>query len=165
MPVRNEATFTHGSQGSSSHFDPSWNQGFLQGSEFIWHSGHSQPRKPEKLPVFIWYEFADPQFCPIEISFHPRQNEPEADNFKKQTPTRFQFIGTNDENCSTNSDWTVICENQTRSPEFRNETRHCRVDPKNQLCQGFRCLGLKVLANKEMGWVSLNGIRMWLLSF
>ena len=127
----------------------------------LWHS----VRNPG-MPQFIWYDFRVRRFSPARISFHPRRDRPnpKAQSLKEQTPTKFQFIGSNDAVCDRNSAWTVLCEDLSGEPvASRNENRECRVDGQQP---EFRCLGLKILAVHRLyvgsgNFSTLSGIRIW----
>ena len=57
----------------------------------LWTEGN-----PEPPPFFIWYEFETPIQYPIKLSFEHR-----VDSGFEQAPKSFQFVGTNDRNCSS----------------------------------------------------------------
>ena len=156
-----EVDFIEGVAGASSTFGEkeiaaAAAAGFMiNGTTKLWHSGPKS--NPEPLPHFIWYDFRVRQLSPDRISFRPRRGTFYA--AKNQTPTKFQFIGSNDAVCSTKSNWIVLCENLSGKPvESQEETRGCRVNKRHAK---FRCLGIKILDNLVQGVSSLRGIRMW----
>ena len=126
---------------------------------------HTAVKLLDPLPLFIWYDFRVRRLIPARISFHPRRDSNRwlwgnsADAAKKQTPTQFQFVGSNDASCGVEAVWTVLCEDLGRNPvTSQDETRGC---PVNKRQSKFRCLGLKILANQHQAHSSLSGIRMW----
>ncbi len=167
-----EVRFTNGTAGASSHNHDGvrTENGFvIKDRNKLWASGPQ-----ERLPVFIWYDFKNRQIIPTRISFHPRRDTTVSQTWnsmdfaKRLTPTKFQFVGSNDAVCNRNSTWTILCKdlsgNQIAS---QNETRQCRVEKwappmpacgtlvASQApicgasmaplpsCQKYRCLGLK----------------------
>ena len=77
------------------------------------------------------------------------------------TPTSYQFVGSNAAVCNDDSTWTILCEDLS-DRVWRNdhEVRYCKVKP--EIVGKFRCLGIRVLANRRTdGWTSLRNIRMW----
>ena len=120
------------------------------------------------ISKIVRYEFREPML-PAEISFRPRQdcggrNANVAATCATLTPTKFQFVGSNDVVCDDFAAWTILCEDLT-DVAFANmrETRFCTADPdKVGTTNKFRCLGLRILNTKNVdGWTSLNNIRMW----
>ena len=59
------------------------------------------------LPALVWYRFNHPQRCPAKVIFSARQ-----DGAYLQLATEFQFLGSNDPNCDTNSNWFVFVFDQ-----------------------------------------------------
>ena len=146
--------------GSSSHY-PQWGaiNGFL--SKIRLPSGvHGWCSRSQPLPHFIWYQFKE-TFRPAKVTFLPRNND--WDQAVVKTPTQFQFIGTNDENCNPNSVWTILCADLTaNSPSSFYGIRQCKVDAPLIADQLFRCLGLKVLKVGEgVQMACVHRIRFW----
>ena len=98
-------------------------------------------------------------FFPLPLLFHPQT----AATCATLTPTKFQFIGSNDAMCDDFAAWTIICENLSdESFSTMRETRFCAADPQKVGSSVFKCLGLRILGTKNKdGWTSLNNIRMW----
>ena len=92
-----------------------------------------------------------------QVSFQPAQKGAAT----QRAPTSYQFVGSNDAVCNDAAIWTVLCEDLT-DRAWRNfwEVRYCKVKP--EIREKFRCLGLRVLANRDSnGWTTLRNIRMW----
>ena len=92
-----------------------------------------------------------------QVSFQPTQK----DKYVQRAPTCFQFVGSNDDVCNDSATWTVLCQDLS-DQAWRNtaEVRYCQVKP--EMREKFRCLGLRVLKNRDAdGWVVLRNIRMW----
>ena len=52
------------------------------------------------------YDFpAEKAFIPAEVSFRPRQS-----GNTLHAPTKWQFVGTNDETCDEKAAWAILCE-------------------------------------------------------
>ena len=102
------------------------------------------------FPAFIWYDFQNRQIRLVNVSF-------EGGPYPKQTPIKFQFIGTNDE-CTTESQWSVLCEMD--DPELPSRGfGGCQVGDSSHK---YRCLGLKILASEKNIRASVKGIKMYL---
>ena len=91
-----------------------------------------------------------------QVSFQPAQKG----KYLQRAPTSYQFVGSNDNICNDAATWTVICEDLT-DRAWRNEweVKYCKVKP--EMKEKFRCLGLRILANRGDGWTTLRNIRMW----
>ena len=131
-----------------------------------WHSG--QPRDkggPDPPPYFLWYRFKIPISYPVKISFMPRH--PNFKNAKVQTPKSFQFVGTNDDNCSCTSDWSILCDGFYGTlPKSSEDIRSCEVKKSAVKTSGqyeYRCLGIKILAVHSGDYASLRSLKMWSL--
>ena len=175
LTTTREVRIMDGRAGASSFYDETWNpeNAFMPDTLFGWHAG---PRGviPKPFPVFIWYEFRD-AVTPAEISFRPRQDcasgvgvsnarsRAAAATCATLTPTKFQFVGSNDQICDDFSAWTVLCEDfADEAFASMRETRFCAADPARIADTQFRCLGLKIFGTKNVdGWTSLNNIRIW----
>ena len=95
----------------------------------------------------------------MKISFQPRQGLIEW--AVKQTPTHFQFIGSNDEICTKDSDWSVLGEATAPQIKSFGERRQCYVGDGSAPCCKFRCLGIKVLAVLQGSEASIDNIQIW----
>ena len=92
-----------------------------------------------------------------QVSLQPAQ----TGGATQGAPSSYQFVGSNDAVCNDAATWTVLCEDLT-DRAWRNEweVRYCKVKP--EMKEKFRCLGLRVLANRRGdGWTSLRNVRMW----
>ena len=93
-------------QGGSAHATSShpapWtpDKAFSVGHNNAWHNNRGT------FPSMVWYQFpAGATFIPARVSFRSRQ-----DCCQDEGPSMWQFVGSNDENCGKNGDWTVLCE-------------------------------------------------------
>ena len=92
-----------------------------------------------------------------QVSLQPAQ----TGGATQGAPSSYQFVGSNDAVCNDAATWTVLCEDLIDRP-WRNEweVKYCKVKP--EMKEKFRCLGLRVLANRRSdGWTSLRNVRMW----
>ena len=126
---------------------------FILGHALGWHNDG------QIFPSMVWYEFpAGKQFVPGRITFRPRQE----DCCLHDTPTMWQFVGSNDETCNRFSNWTVLCQNLSGNKvPYKAWTLFCDVDDK--IITEFRCLGITVLNtfNKSGPNAALNDVRIW----
>lgn len=81
----------------------------------------------------------------------------------KQTPQKYQLVGSNDAVCDEKAHWEVLCQDLSGIPtKSFAERRFCKVRVGNMnYCPMFRCVGIKVLQNGGGWYVSLGGIRLW----
>ena len=100
MSKRTASVCIHGCSGSQCNPSPK------QGTE-PWVSG-PYDNNPDPYPHLIWYDFVSRSVSPAKISFLPRRDG--KNNNIDKTPTAFQLIASNDEVCSGDSSWTVLCE-------------------------------------------------------
>merc|ERR1712200_354563 len=117
-------------------------------------------RKPERYPVLVWYEFPEEKlFVPGRVSFRGRQDAGLAPPL--QTPSEWQFIGSNDQTCGKFGKWTILCEDRTNvGPATMSSTKYCDVDEK--IFKKFKCLGISILNNRDKtGHASFRDVRMW----
>jgi len=135
--------------------NPAWKAegAFIINHPYGWNSGGDAPS-----PVMIWYEFpSDRIFVPARVSFRSRQ-----DCCLVDTPTMWQFVGSNDEECGKYGSWTVLCEERSNiaSPN-KFYTRYCEVD--ENIYKKFRCLGISVLNTRHTtsNNKALKDVRMW----
>ena len=162
-----EVNVTGGEAGASSSWDA---LNLIPINAFIIHSisnrtfWHNGLDARGIFPATIWYDFISQSFIPAEISFQPRGSR-EAQYALIQTPTSYQFIGTNDDPCDDQSEWSILCEDLS-GRETRNvfDTRYCTVkhhdDHYSQ--KTYRCLGIRMLRNDDPhGSISLGNIRIW----
>eukprot|EP00092_Neocalanus_flemingeri_P001844 GFUD01001966.1.p1 GENE.GFUD01001966.1~~GFUD01001966.1.p1 ORF type:complete len:179 (+),score=17.36 GFUD01001966.1:126-662(+) len=161
MPLK-EVTFTGGTVGATSIYTPSATyapaNAFHEGSVNGWYSGRNANGNGDlALP---WYNFPT-AFVPGLVSFRPGQN------LCSQTgwcgPTKYQYIGTNDDVCNEFSAWRVLCEDLSGNGfEKRISSKYCLVQDHTR--EPFKCLGVTVLDSSYTGsysTVAMNGIRMW----
>eukprot|EP00111_Clytia_hemisphaerica_P007347 TCONS_00021378-protein len=84
----------------------------------------------------IWYHFRK-GFTPAEITF--RSNSVAA-----YVPTKYQFVGTNDEHCNQYSAWDILCEDlRGLKITYRYQTQRCVVSDFHT--KSYSCLGIRVL--------------------
>ena len=115
---------------------------------------------PSNFPVYIWFEFNDP-VIPERISFRPRPAGTNLYNSKRQMPSKFHFIGSNDNNCNKYSRWSTLChKSYGKSIKKDTEIRGCAVSKHDQTEQSFRCLGLKIHSVHGSEFASLCGIHI-----
>ena len=152
-PPTEEVVFSGGSAGASSqagsppmHFAV---DAFRLDGNF-WASA-------DPMPVYLWYDFKNKFYCPVKISFLPRQDSLHYGVI--QNPTSFQFIGSNDDPCNAQSSWDVLCEKSSLAPiSSLEEIRQCDV---KEPSLKFRCIGIKVKSVQEGSVASLDNVRMW----
>ena len=156
-----QVSFTGGFAGATSVSDSGHRKlgfAFDGNSSTFWRSPLLRP----SLPSYIWYDFKNRSIKPAAISFRPR---PAGYWGLRQYPSKFQFVGSNDEICTHHSNWSVICEDLSgvRVASI-HDTKGCRVEMPPPL-QTFRCLGLKALAvgdnMAESGATALRDITIW----
>ena len=121
------------------------------------------------LPAFVWYDFLHHSVRPVNVSFRPYLYN-KLPFGRRRTPTEFQLIGSNDDECSVRSQWVVLCEGRSEMAiESFDEVKGCQVDDRH-IGENYRCLGLKVLAlygknRTEITKVKINSalrlVRMW----
>jgi len=122
--------------------------------QYSWTSKFNEP------PAYIWYDFKR-QLRPAKISYLPRKSD--VSNANAVRVKRFQFVGTNDPDCSKNSNWRVFCGGESALYESIDDERGCTI-PVKQNMGTFHCLGLRSLVKPDTpsGEVSLRGIRIWI---
>ena len=154
-----EVRFEGGVANSSppSEGDTGWtaSKAFILGHTKSWYSGVGKI-----FPMTVWYEFPEGKhFVPGRVSFRGRQDCPNC--FKDQTPTMWQFVGSNDDKCDRFSRWTVLCQDLSdRGYPNNKRVKYCNVDDK--ITSEFRCLGITLLNNLNIsGEASLKDVRMW----
>ena len=131
---------------------------FIPGHANCWYNSDGEGKN---FPQVIWYEFPEAKrFVPGRVSFRGRQRGCE-DCFQSETPTMWQFIGSNDETCDRFSRWTVLCQDLSdRGYPNNKRVKYCNVDDK--ITSEFRCLGITILNNLNIsGEASLKDVRMW----
>lgn len=150
-----------GKAGASSEYD---NQriaadGFKWDAKYGWATGRKNGANGIILPPphFIWYDFpSEKAFIPAEVTFRPRVDGKAF----TESPTKWQFVGTNDQFCSENSAWTVLCEDLLGIPfSHVRDIKFCKVEP--QLKIKFRCLGLRLLANHGGSDICVHSVRFF----
>ena len=159
--------FTGGSAGASSRADGNkWGPelAFQQDAwnvEVRWTSARDKTGNGNFIhfPHMIWYRFRAP-IVPGRVSFGANSDETDGKFFWRGA-TKWQFIGSNDEDCDEKSAWTILCEDLSGSYfERRTQSKYCTVDvgkPK------YKCLGISVLDSSDPNGprVDISGIRMW----
>ena len=125
----------------------------------IWHSGSEENAASSSL--FVWYEFKLPVKYPIKLSFEPRPV-----TSQQQTPKQFQFVGTNDKDCSKTSQWSVICDGFYAEEPETGEIRGCEAQKEKVMDslrrhREFRCLGIKILAVHWGQFAAMRNVKMW----
>ena len=119
-----------------------------------------QDRQETQNRLFVWYEFKIPVKYPIKLAFGPR-----AGHAKPQTPKSFQFVGSNDQNCSKTSTWSVVCEGFYADLAKNGEIRGCEAEREEVLSSRlrhheYRCLGIKILAVHSGPVAALRKMKM-----
>ena len=152
-----EVEFKGGVAYATSNHDPNtWKaaNAFILGHAYGWHI---KPSENGMFPQLVWYEFpANKAFVPARVSFRPRK-----DAGWDQVPTMWQYVGSNDPNCKSSGNWTILCEDLSDAG-YRTKftTKYCKVD--DQITRKFRCLGIMVLnTHSGGGSVALKDVRMW----
>ena len=109
---------------SLSHGPPI--KGFSQDPAHFWWSGWKSSSAP--YVAMIWFDFGrQPDLAPAKISFQPPQQY-YLGWAKDYFPTKWQFVGSNDAQCSADGDWKVLCEDLSgKELESLKETRSCKV--------------------------------------
>ena len=143
-----------GIAGSSSTYDHRWTSGNGFHPVMLgWASSSKQ-----QLPAKIWFEFHHAVRAG-KISFRPRQDHMgyAIDQMAKQ----FQFIGSNDVNCTSDSTWLTLCSASVDATlQSFSERRGCQAEYAH-LGKRFRCLGLNVVEIERHHVTSLNDIQIW----
>jgi len=153
-----EVVFEGGSAGATSIHRAPWtpDKAFSRGHSHAWHNANEAADRV--FPDIVWYEFpAGKSFVPGRVSFRGRQ-----DCCLNQTPTVWQFVGSNDESCGKYGNWSILCgDNSNAAYPNKFWTKYCDVDDK--ITTAFRCLGIMVLNTHEdkNGAASLRDVRMW----
>ena len=157
-----ETVFVGGTPGASSEWNgssPTKDLAFkiYPGKAGGWHSA-------DYIPHYIWYDFKRP-LRPAKISYLPYKPEGYGPPLGMANALRiknFQFIGTDDPVCEYNSNWTVLCEGDSRRYTSVYDENGCTVATTTSYRGKFHCLGLRSLKrsayNREVG---LRGIRIW----
>ena len=136
--------------------------------------------KPATSPfvALIWFKFtSDPHVIPSKISFKPLQAELGDDRFGDAhdwMPSKWQFVGSNDDVCKPDGNWRVLCEDQSGQKIVESiwkagmEIRSCEVVWKmfTFVPKAFRCLGIRVIdSNKyyrdNKQYAALHRMRIW----
>ena len=135
----------------------------------------SQTKPPNSTFVaMIWYTFKNVPRVPLKISFMPVQAATglRFEYVHDWTPSKWQFVGSNDEDCSSDGNWQVLCEDQSGQKiqqsiwEAGKEIRSCEVkweklfvEPKMYRCLGIKVLGTSIWNNKY--FAALHRLRIW----
>lgn len=116
----------------------------------------------DAIPLYVWVEVpVDKLFLPGVLSF-------EVDSDNLFYPVDYQFIGSNDETCSTTGNWVVLGEvnhNNYKDAELQPfERSYCKASLEN--ITPFRCLGM--LVKNANGWsaivkgqIAFKNVRLW----
>ena len=96
MPALAEVTIEGGVAKTTAYTPGNWvaKNAFIQGHAQGWYMGAINGEWG-RFPQMLWYEFpAEKAFVPARISFDSRQ-----DCCPEETPSIWEFIGSNDEDC------------------------------------------------------------------
>ena len=157
-----EVEIKDGSAHATSEHPAPWtaDKAFNVGHNVAWSSKHDPiTNKYDRFPILVWYEFpAENTFIPGRVSFRGRQD---TDEGRAQTPTQWQFVGSNDARCGKFGKWTVLCEDRSNFDiPITAWTKYCDVDEK--IFKKYKCLGINVLNAKfNGGHTSFRDVRMW----
>ena len=156
--VLKEVTFSGGFPGASSTNRAEFHAKYAFSGEpnRFWHSKYVG-----KDGVIVCYDFQRRTIRPTSLSFQPRNRDFEA--AKRQMPTRFQMVGTNDAACQHDSPWTILCEGISyETIETMNDHRGCAVDTRESCCSvAYSCVGLRVLTMKGDKVATLSRVKIW----
>ena len=162
-----EVEITGGSaDATSAWFEASGapNNAFIRGNALPWFSG-SDKKNTGIFPQMVWYDFGHGKaFVPARVSFRGR---PDCENLscRQQTPSIWEFVGSNDNACAGSGNWTVLCQDLSDVvPRDMMETKFCDVNYSNPTMQQreYRCLGINAIrAHNPYGWTALSNARMW----
>merc|ERR1712142_698241 len=127
-----------------------------------WISGNDAKNKGI-FPQMVWYDFGQGNaFVPARVSFRGRMG---CSSCQKQTPSVWEFVGSNDHVCSGSGNWSVVCKDLSDViPQHMIETKFCDVnDSKPSVEQReYRCLGINVISSHgAYGYTGLSNVRMW----
>jgi len=131
---------------------------FIRGNPYPWLSGGDKKNR-DIFPQMVWYDFGHGNaFVPARVSFRGR---PDCENIncRQNTPSIWEFVGSNDNACAGSGNWTVLCQDLTDVVvQKQGETKFCDVHSNNQ--REYRCLGINVI---RVHWTvtSLSNVRMW----
>ena len=186
--------FDEGIAGASSIFNPSKYgdrfgaaNGFSRDPAVFWASANESADRSgsgsgsaglasNPFLALIWFDFRAESYAPTKVSFKPHQPESgyADESAKMWTPTRWQFVGSNDETCAGNGTWTTLCEDVSGAPiAARDEKRGCKVKAEpttmavakttttTTTTRVYRCLGIRILETPDGNYAALHGIRIW----
>ena len=131
-----------------------------------WTSGkNAMGLGPKNMPFphLIWYDFVNRRVSPIRVSLRADQNGGDSANNTSwfNGPTKWQFIGSNDDICNEKSSWTTLCEDLSGEKlKRKTEIKLCHV---TGTTAAFQCLGISVLdaPNESESKAIISTIRMW----
>jgi len=159
-----EVEITGGSAGATSFYakveEP--DNAFIRGNTYPWTTGVDKKNKGI-FPQMVWYDFGQGNaFVPARVSFRGRMN---CETCQKQTPSVWEFVGSNDDVCSGSGNWTVLCQDLSDVvPQKQVETKFCDVNNSNPCAsveqKEYRCLGINVIRARH-NYTSLSNVRMW----
>jgi len=117
-----------------------------------WSRSDEAYSKP--FPIRIWYEFTS-KHVPERFSFIPVGLE--------HTPTKWQFVGSNDEGCNHDSTWKPLCGDMAPGDKFIVEGEEVGCDVPKCEKQPFKCLGIKVYSTNSTkhNGVCIKAMRFW----
>ena len=74
------------------------------------------------------------------------------------TPKEYYFIGTNDEECKSDSNWEVLCE---KHKIHEKDGLGCKVEASKDGPKKYQCLGLKILATGNNKRAALSSLKIF----
>ena len=131
-PGIREVRFVGGSVGTTSVYghDKSYQavEAFKEGTSTWWHSGRNENGDGGlnfAFPHLIWYKFPSKDaFYPARVSFKARVGSG-CHSPGYCGATKYQFIGSNDPNCSRYSNWKVLFEDLSGEKFGYNTVKYC----------------------------------------
>jgi len=161
-----EVEITGGSPNATSvyndYFKPKF--AFIRGDSgnYGWLSA-IDPKNKGIFPQMMWYDFGyGNAFVPARVSFRGRTD---CETCQTQTPSVWEFVGSNDDVCTGSGNWTVLCQDLSDVvPQMQLETKFCDVNNSNPSVEQreYRCLGINVIRiHFKGGYTSLSNVRMW----
>lgn len=160
--VIREVVISHGKAGASTSWrDAPWSdpeQAFKQDIKHAWASGIFPNGVRTPCPHLIWYDFPlERAFIPAEVSFRVRQDTAGG---LAHGPTKWQFVGSNDDNCDAKGGWAILCEDLSGTTfKTKGDTKYCVVPAR--MIRKFRCLGMRILQTGNGLEASVQSMRFW----
>jgi len=118
------------------------------------------------FPQMVWYDFGHGNaFVPARVSFRGRM---QCTTCQKETPSVWEFVGSNDDVCSGSGNWTILCQDLSDvMPKNQYDTVFCDVNNHNNSLnvglvdqREYRCLGINVIRS-HLSIATLSNVRMW----